>query len=787
MKHFLPALLLITVFLPAPASPQTMPLVTAGNVLSVTKEKDQLVVKTANAYAQISVYLPSVIRVNIGRDISLPDTSFAVIKEPSDINYTENDSSILVTTAKLKLVVSKFPLSFQFYTGEGRELSGDDRHLTTCWQNARVTNFRKLYTEERFIGLGEKTGNLDRRGQTYVNWNTDAGNNGPATDPLYETYPFYIGIHDGLTYGLFLDNPCKTWFNFGASTDNKMTWVSAGTGNMNYYFFGAQSIADIIKDYTWLTGRMEIPPLWSLGYQQCRYSYGSANEVLDIAGTFRKRHIPADVIYTDIDYMDGYKIFTWNKTTFPDPKAMIDTLKAMNFHLVSIVDPGIKVEKGYQQYDEGAANKYFAAYPDGRPYVGDAWPGRIHFPNFLDQRVRKWWGRSFTALTDPGVEGFWNDMNEPSSWGQDIPSVVQLGKYSMPEVRNVYGMQMAKATFDGAKQLLTNKRPFVLTRAAFSGIQRYSAVWTGDNSPYDEHMLLGQRLVNSLGLSGVAFAGVDIGGFSGNVSPDLMVRWNSLGVYTPLFRNHASIETDHREPWRWGDINEKIIKKDIEERYRLLPYIYSAFYQAHKTGMPVSRSLAIDFTFDNSVYNPLYQNEFLFGDNILVAPVISTSNTADVYLPAGNWYRNGTDSIYQGEKVYKVSAPLTDLPVFVKADAVVPKQHVVQNTAEKGDGILELHIWNGKTGSKFTYYEDDGISYNHEQGDYYLRVIDFDPVSRAITLSQVTGKYISKYKHLSLILHGFQGIRHIKVNNKNYSPDPELLIANRDGQITIRY
>lgn len=787
MKYFLFAFFLIPVFLSAPAYPQTMPVLTAGKVLAVTRDKGQLVIKTTNAYARVSVYLPSVIRVNISRDISIPDTSFAVIREPSDIRYTENDSSILVNTAKLRLIISKSPLNFQFYTADGKELGGDDQHLATCWQNTRVTNFRKLYRDERFIGLGEKTGNLDRRGQTYVNWNTDAGNNGPATDPLYETFPFYIGIHDGLTYGLFLDNPCRTWFNFGASTDNEMTWVSAETGNMNYYFFGAQGVADIIKDYTWLTGRMEMPPLWSLGYQQCRYSYGSAAEVLDIAGTFRKRGIPADVIYTDIDYMEGYKIFTWNKTAFPEPKTMIDTLKAMNFHLVSIVDPGIKIEKGYRQYDEGVANSYFAAYPDGRPYAGEAWPGRIHFPDFTDKSVREWWGRSFIALTEPGVEGFWNDMNEPSSWGQDIPSVIQFGKYSMPEIRNVYGMQMAKATFDGTKKLLAGKRPFVLTRAAYSGIQRYSAVWTGDNAPYDEHMLLGQRLVNSLGLSGVAFAGVDIGGFSGNVSPDLMVRWNSLGIYTPLFRNHASIETDHREPWRWGDINEKIIKKDIEERYRLLPYIYSAFYHAYKTGMPVSRSLAIDFTFDKSVYNPLYQNEFLFGDNILVAPVVSTSNTADVYLPAGNWYRKGTDSVFQGNKVYKVPAPLTDLPVFIRAGGIVTQQHVTRNTAEKGDGILELHIWNGKTGSEFTYYEDDGTSYNHERGEYYLRSVRFDPDSRTITLSPVTGKYVSKYKQLSLVLHGFGGIRQIKVNGRKYLQGSQLLIVNSRDRVAIRY
>jgi len=646
-----------------------------GKALSVTERGGKLIIKTIAAEAQVSVYSPTIIRVNITKKHTSVDSSFAVMQKPlKKHNCNQTKDIIEITTSELKVTINKSPLRFTFSTIGGQVLSEDDSRFGTTWQGEKVTSYRKLFADEKFIGLGEKTGNLDRRGTAYVNWNTDASEHGIKTDPLYKTFPFFIGIHSGATYGLFMDNTHKSFFDFGATTDEQMSWFGAEGGDMNYYFFGAQTVAGILQDFTWLTGRMEMPPLWSLGYQQCRWSYMSAKEVLKVAHTFRKKQIPADVLYCDIDYMDNYKIFTWDKKTFPEPKAMLDELKAMDFKLVTIVDPGIKVEEGYKEYDEGVANKYFATYPNGENYVANVWPGRCHFPDFYRADVREWWGKAFTALTEPGVDGFWNDMNEPAAWGQNIPDIVQFGKYTMPEVRNAYGLEMARATYDGTKKLLNNKRPFVLTRAAYPGVQRYSAVWTGDNSAYDAHMLLGQRLVNSIGLAGVAFTGVDIGGFTGNPTPELMVRWNSLGVYTPMFRNHACIGTIYREPWRWGKKNEAIIKKDIEYRYCLLPYIYSGFYQSHQTGLPLSRTLAIDHSHDTKVYDAHYQNQFMFGDGMLVAPVVSTEHQAKVYLPKGHWYRLSTGEPFKGGKVINADAPLTDLPVFVKAGAIIPMQ-----------------------------------------------------------------------------------------------------------------
>jgi len=765
---------------------QSSPVETLGPVQSITKQGDALLLKAGEAEARIWVYSPSIIRVNISKHFNGDDSSFAVIRKESGLNYTETDSSVDVSTSQVHLAIQKSPLRFRFLTADGKALSSDEPNFGTNWQNAKVTNYRTLYPDERFIGLGERKGPLDRRGRKIINWNLDQG----GDEPQYKTYPFYIGLHDSLTYGIFLDNTNRSFFDFGASTDQQMTWFGADAGDLNYYFLGSQGVAKLIEDYTWLTGRMEMPPLWSLGYQQCRWSYGSEKEVLELAQTFRKKQIPADVIYCDIDYMDSYKIFTWKASNFPDPKRMIDQLKGMNFHLVTIVDPGIKVEKGYDKYDEGIARNYFSTYPNGKPYVGEAWPGRVHFPNFLNADVRKWWGASFHVLTTPGVEGFWNDMNEPSTSGQSIPSMVKMGERYMPEVNNIYALQMVRATYDGTRQLLGNKRPFLLTRSAYAGVQRYSAVWTGDNTSNDEHLMMGQSLVNSLGLAGMAFVGVDIGGFFGNGSPRLMVRWNSLGVYTPMFRNHACTGTAYREPWRWGEENEQIIKKDIEERYRLMPYLYSAFYQAHKTGLPVSRSLAIDYSQDKNIYQEAYQAEFLFGDNILVAPVVSTVTTSDVYLPNGSWYRKSSDSLYEGGQHYTVAAPLNDLPVFIKAGAIIPKQHVVQNTADKGDGVLELHIWNGKQGNSLTYYEDDGSSYNYQDGAFYSRAIHFDPVKKKIALDAATSSFVSRYKSLKLVLHGFEKIEKIKVNGKAYALKNNAMdgmVENSKSAITISY
>ncbi|MEI7498887.1 MAG: TIM-barrel domain-containing protein [Bacteroidota bacterium] len=747
----------------------------AGKVKSINLSEHSLIVKTDNAFAEIYTYSPTVIRVRINRKEPKYDFSYAVIQKPSSYfrGMQEKGDSVQLFTDSLQLVLYKNPMRIVVKSISGEMISEDYASLPVSWLGTEVTCYKKLFPDEKFLGLGEKTGNLDKRGNSFENWNSDVPAYATNHDPLYQSIPFFIGIHGKVAYGIFLDNSYRTKFNFGASTDEQFSSFSAADGEMDYYIFGASDVAGIISDYTWLTGRMPMPPYWSLGYHQCRWSYFPESQVMSIAQQFRDKQIPCDAIYLDIDYMDAYKIFTWHKERFPQPKAMIDKLNGMGFHVVTIIDPGIKVEKGYFAYEEGVANNYFAKYPDGSNYIGSVWPGRCHFPDFTKESTRKWWGASFSSLVDPGVEGFWNDMNEPSAWGQSIPNIVQFDfegrKGSITQAHNIYGLEMSRATFEGTRALLKGKRPFVITRAGFAGIQRYSMVWTGDNEATDDHMLLSARMVTGLGLSGVSFTGPDVGGFMGNPSEQLITRWMSLGVYTPFFRNHSAWDTKSKEPWSFGLNVEYMLKDMIKQRYRLLPYIYSAMYESTRSGMPVARSLAINYTFDEKVYWWKYQNEYLFGDNLLIAPVSCNQQAAKVYLPEGGWYRLSSGEFYKGNAEVTVDAPLNDLPVFVKASGIIPMQSDIQFTAQKPSPVLDLHIYNGNKPNSFTYYEDDGSTYQFENGQFYRRKITFDPGKKTIDISKAEGSFASKYTSFRLIFHSFDNLMTIKSNGNDYS------------------
>lgn len=745
-------------------------------------------IETPGGTLNLTVYRPTIIRARFSATHVAADSSYAVIREPqSDFTrISDTRDSLVLYTDSVRLVVHKNPLGLDFYNAQGTFLDGDYPSLGVNAQGTEVSDYRTLTPNEKFLGLGEKTGPLNRREQSYVNWNTDAYGYGPNQDPIYSTMPIYFGVHDQSVFALFFDNTYKSFFNFGGSTDGKSYFFGAPDGQINYYFFGASTIPDIIRDYTWLTGRMHLPPLWSLGYQQSRYSYMTQQQLLDIARHLRRDSIPCDVMYCDIDYMRGYRVFTWNPKTYARPRQLTDSLKSMGMHLVTIIDPGIKIDsQGYGPYLEGAAKGYFARYPDGSYYTGSVWAGRSHFPDFTRAAVRDWWGRQFKVLVDGGVTGFWNDMNEPSAWGQNIPQLIEFGTgnhlKTLKQVRNVYGLEMARGTYNGTRRLMNGNRPFVLSRAAYSGIQRYSAMWTGDNNPNDDHMLLGFRLINSMGLSGEAYVGMDVGGFTGDPTPDLMVRWMSLGTFTPMFRNHTAKGNLMHEPWVWGDNREPLIRKSIDLRYELLPYLYSTMYEATQDGMPVNRTLAISQPHDSRVYDGRFENEFCFGKFFLVAPVPSYKTVADVYLPEGNWYRWSSGKSFQGGADYLVPAPLNDLPVFVRGGSIIPMQDVVQSTSLAGDGILRLQVYYGNQASDFCYYEDDGTTFRYEKGSYFRRMMYFRPDAKSLRMNAASGSYSSRYRTVDVVLHGFPSdVRQVRVNGQN-----RTLQAHPDGTRSV--
>lgn len=727
-----------------------------------------ILIYTENAHVTITVYKDDIIRVRASRDMFKHELSYAVILEPnSHFNLTETIEKLVLSTKKIVVEIIKRPLLVRFLTKEGEILNEDEPGLGIMWTGEEVTCYKKLREGEKFIGLGEKTGKLNRRGRAFENWNKDCSAYPVNADPLYTSFPFYMGIHGNLVYGIFFDNTFHSSFNFGASND-RFSSFGAVSGEMNYYFFGASSISGIIESYTELTGRMKLPPLWSLGFQQSRYSYFPQNEVEQLAQKFRTKKIPIDVIYLDIHYMDNYKVFTFNNERFPDYKELINRLKELGIRIVVIVDPGVKIEDGYEVYEEGKKNEFFIRYPDGANWNAEVWPGKCNFPDFTNPAAREWWGKLFGFYIDSGIEGFWIDMNEPSTWGNKEPGILELdfdGRTgTMREGHNLYGLLMAKSTFEGTSELLKGKRTFVLTRSAFSGIQRYAAVWTGDNVSTDEHLLLSCRLVNSMGLTGVPFTGADIGGYRGAVTPELFARWISLGAYYPFFRIHSEYNTVSHEAWSFGEDIEEIAKTSISERYKLMPYIYSVFYESTQTGMPVSRSLSIDFTFDDKIYESAYQNQFLFGPSFLVAPVISKSLFCKLYLPDGGWYLKENDSYYSGNQEIIVEAPLSGLPVFIKEGAIIPMQSEIQHTSGENDGILTVHIYNGNHENTFVYYEDDGSTTDYENGQYLKRAIHFDPGKKEIKFDTCEGKYQSKFSELCVLLHGFENLSFYTVN-----------------------
>jgi alpha-glucosidase len=770
MKHKYMALsVLATAF--AVSFAQAQPVVSAGNVESAVVDGQQVHLKLTRGQADITVYSPSVIRVRVDKQAFRRDFSYAVVAplEKTATTFTQDAREVVIATPTLTARIAKQPFAVTFTTPDGKVISQDEPGLQVSWIGEDVTSYKKLQEGERFIGLGEKTGNLDRRGSAYTNWNSDTFAYRTDADPLYSSIPFFIGAHHGLSYGIFFDNSYQTDFNFGAS-NNRFSSFGAHGGEMNYYFIHQPKVADIIGSYTALTGRMPLPPLWSLGYQQNRYSYYPEAEVMRIAQTLREKKIPADGITLDIDYMDAYKLFTWDKARFPNPKAMTSKLAAMGIKTTVIVDPGIKVEKGYGAYDRGIAGDVFIKYADATNYTGEVWPGWCHFPDFTSVRGREWWQKEVKTYADAGVAGIWNDMNEISTWGQKMPNNVLFDFDGQPtshkEAHNVYALEMTRASYDGMVNA-TGKRPFLLTRAGYAGLQRYSAIWTGDNRAEEDHMLLGVRLLNSLGVSGVAFTGMDVGGFTQVPTRSLFAKWMQIGAFNPYFRNHAGSDSKSSEPWTFGEDILKISRDAVNLRYRLMPYLYSAFADAATTGAPVMRTLAIDYTHDPEVYNHVFQNQYMFGKAFLVAPFESTKQYGKVHFPQGLWYDLYTDEAQAGSADKIVELTLDRLPVWVKAGSVVPVQSLVQSTSEKPLPTLALHIYKGENGLDATsYYEDDGESFGYRKGAFYRRAIAYDAAARTIEIGAVEGSYRSKFDKLDIVLHGFGDAPKLAVNGK---------------------
>lgn len=698
----------------------------AGNIKSHQLFNDHVEFVLTNSNFNIYVLKDNLIQLRYTDKPQFSEApSYAVTYDGKEnIKFTLEDKGdyFLLSTAELNVQILKSPCRISIYDKENNLINEDDKSFGASFQDSEVKCYKKFFDDEKFYGLGEKTGRLNKIGNQYTNWNTDHVYD-VDTDPLYVTVPFFIGERNKKAYGIFFDNTYKSYFNFGAS-NNRFYWFGAEGGELNYYFIYGPEIKKVITSYTLLTGRMQLPPLWALGYQQSKWSYYPDTKVKEIAKTFRDKKIPCDVIYLDIDYMNGYRVFSWDKNKFPNPERMLGDLKEEGFKVVTIIDPAIKADSNYFAAKEGLAKDLFVKYPDGTPYQGEVWPSWAYFPDFTKPETRDWWGEKLNVMLKQGVEGFWNDMNEPSVWGQVFPDLVLFNDNGListhKKVHNVYALEEDKAAFDAFHKYSPDKRHFLLSRSGFSGIQRYSAIWTGDNTANEEQLKLACFMPVSMGLSGIPFCGSDAGGFVGVPSARLYTRWMQIAAFTPFFRGHSTINTRDKEPWAFGSETEENVRNIISFRYKILPYFYNEFYNSSVTGLPIMRAMFVDYQNDDECYTTDAQFQFMLGENLLVAPVISeTDNTKKLYLPEGKWVEVFNHNIYEGKKWITVDAPVDKIPVFLKAGGFLPMQEVEQYVGEKKFDRLEVVVYPASSGS-YNLYEDDGISYDYKNDKYSL-------------------------------------------------------------------
>lgn len=715
-------------------------------------------------------------------------TTAELVSKNCSFQLEETDEHLTIKTLLAALQIEKETLLVTLLDNAGRSIVRD--HVKNLKKPHDSYCYKEIKDEELFFALGEKTGFLNKKGERYRFWNyAEPFHFTPIADEMYQSIPFLICKGHGYCYGIYYDNSFDSFFDIGKENRDYLYFGSDG-GQCNYYLFYGESVKEVVNLYTSITGRTALPPMWSLGYHQSRWSYFPDQRVLELARTFREKHIPCDSIHLDIDYMDNYKIFTFNEEKFPEPERFFDELNGMGFKMITIVDPGVKKEEGYKVYEQGAENGYYIKNPSGEDFVGDVWPGGCAFPDFTNKNVRSWWAGLNVELLQKGVKGIWNDLNEPSILVQphtipkDVLHQSDEGVKSHGEVHNLYANYEALATLEAFRAFDPSQRPFILSRAGFAGIQKYAAIWTGDNTSSWDQLLLSIPMFLNLGLSGVPFVGADVGGYAGDCSEELLIRWMQLGAFTPLFRNHSRKETVFQEPWAYGERAERIIKKFIELRYRLLPYFYSLFRQSHEQGFPILRPLFFDHESDKNTYG--ISDQFMIGEHILAAPVyLPGQNQRSVYLPEGVWYNYWTNEIVEGGRCTIEMSPLDTMPIFIKAGSVIPEFPVMNYVGEKPIEEITLHVYPGQ--GSFCYYEDDGVSNGYLNGAYkkiefYTNTVEDLFEIRAVPVH----KGFEGANRFRIMIHGMKNVSQVVLNNEpieftNVDSGLQVKVVNTDS------
>jgi alpha-glucosidase len=782
--------------------------ISLGALRSSTREGRALILDYGGPRIAITVLTERMIRVRLAPDGTFDARrSWAVARADDEFSETsfeveESGQALVLRTASIAVRIEREWGSLSFVDAEGQPFCADDAAIQwdqTTGESGRVACAKRIEVGEHFYGFGERTGQLDKLGRKQINWATDpAEGHGPGTDPLYLAIPVLLALRPGLAYGVFFNNTWRSRFDIGAGRTDVWQMEAEG-GELDYYVVYGPTPEQVSEGFGTLLGTMPLPPRWALGYHQSRYSYATDSLVRELAGEFRTRDIPCDAIHLDIDYMDGYRVFTWNQQGFSDPQALMGDLRRDGFRVVTIVDPGVKSDPNYQVYQSGMEHDVFIRRADGTVFHGYVWPDDAVFADYTRPEVREWWGQMQKKFVDVGVSGIWNDMNEPAvferPFSQGTGKVGTIARDAIQgpegertthaEVHNLYGYGMARASYEGLRRDLGNERPFVLTRSGFAGVQRWSACWMGDNSSWWEHLELAMPQLMNMGLSGVPFVGTDIGGFNGNASGELFARWMQFGALSPFCRGHTGLGTERHEPWTFGPRVEAICREFLRLRYRLLPYLYTLFWEASRRGIPVLRPLLYHFP-DDPVTYPIH-DQVLLGPQLLAAPMYHPGREhRHVYLPTGAWYDWWTDELLAGPAHLLAHAPLERMPLYVRAGAIIPSGPDLHYADERPLDPLTLDLYPGN--GAFTLYEDDGHSFEYESGQfsttsYTLRMTEERLVCE---IGAREGTYVPAARRLLIRVHAMDEQAAEGYPDASYDPARRLLTLQFDDDGNAR-
>jgi alpha-glucosidase len=756
---------------------------------SVDHTEHGLLARLHGEQLRVDVIDDDIVRVKISRGGTFDESpTFAVSVEPlaNAVEFATEPSEGVVRLRTSAMVVSVWldPFRIDVHRTDGAPVveTADDRagnYWTYATLNDAFTIRRRCRPEDAVYGLGEKSGHQNRRGRDFTLWNTDildpertkeftAGRppddlrserTSVEFDPYYISIPFFYhqSFPDGSMIGSFIDNGYRGHYDFTARDEYRIHFAG---GQYTEYIFAGPQMPDILAGYTHLTGRMAIPPMWSLGYHQCRWAKYTQTSIEELAQRHRDHQIPCDTLWLDIDYMDGYRVFTWNAEAFPDVPGMLARLGELGFGVISIIDPGVKYDPGYWVFDQGLERNVFCKTEGGDVYIGQVWPGNTAFPDFVTEEARAWWGELNAAHVKSGLVGIWNDMNEPAT-GAIPPDTMRFGggQHSHARYHNQYALLMAMGTTAGLLDAMPDKRTFVLSRAGFAGIQRYAANWMGDNMANWDHLWLGVPMATGLGISGQAFVGADIGGFEGDTTAELFLRWMQYGTLTPFCRNHSARGWVDQYAWSWGELVEDSVREAIQLRYRLLPYIYTSFVIASETGAPVQRPLIFDNQRDHVARD--IDDEYLLGPDLLVAPVLKPGLTArPVYLPSGTWYDWLTDEVVVGPRFITTDVTMDRIPLYARGGAVIPMwTEAPASTAGYQPAAIELHLFvpSAEGSYRSALQEDDGTTFAANSGARVRTTFDVTRVGRQVTVrAEVDGDgYPAFARHrFDLVVHG---------------------------------